>query len=166
MELDYILYDTAPFGVAGAADYVLFQVVENGDAVHVPQFTNMLGSGALPQAYTFRIESIQVFPAETITAADIVIAYAEGFISVIVGDSEVIQAPLRLFPPSANITGLLLQAVAADQDAVSMSGLPYTFDNPITIPGGTRFQVLVHQDAALGVATNVKVCLIGKLVKA
>lgn len=164
-EIDYVLYDTAPFGTTAATSHTLFQVVQNGDATHIEDYTNMLGSGSLPQAYTFRIKSIQVFPAEDITQADLAPMLKGSYLVVVVGDTEFIQAPLHLFPAPGQITGHYSQATAALGAALTFGGLPMVLDSPIEIPGGTRFSVLVYQKTALAAATNVKVCLVGTLIK-
>jgi hypothetical protein len=157
-EIDYVLYDTAPFNVTAGVPFTLFQVVQNGDAIHIEDYTNMLGSGSLPQSYSFRIKSVQVFPAEDITVTDLQALLKGSYLVIVVGDTEYVQAPLHL-----------LCAPGGIQDgagaAVSFSGLPLVLDNPIEIPGGTRFSVLIYQKTALAAATDVKVCLVGTLVK-
>lgn len=164
-DIDFVLYDTAPFGTSAGVSHNLFQVVQNGDATHTEDFTNMLGSGSLPQAYTFRLKSIQVFPAENVGQADLAAILLKSWIVVVVGDTEYIQAPLHLFCAPGQITGHYTQAAAATAAALTFGGLPYLLDNPIEIPGGTRFLVTVYQGTGLATATQVKVCLVGTLVK-
>jgi len=159
----YVLYDTAPFGTSAGVDHELFQVAEGADSTHVESYTNSLGAGSLPTEYKFTVEKIEVFPDQDVSQADLQKIWKDSLLELKVAEKTYVKAPLQLFAASQGYQGHYTQGTASDANMVSMKGEGFVLDPPVEIPGGTKFRVRVYQGTALSSATNVKVCLIGKL---
>lgn len=165
MDLDYVLYDTAVFTNVANTEQVLFQVAQGGDATHTESFTNMRGSGALPQEEAFACIRIGVtVDFDTAGEEDYTTVWRGSFLEVRVSDKTVLKAPLALFSAANMYGGHYSQAAAANNAVIGLQGDGLKLDIPITIKGGTAFRVRVVQANATSAASkNMKVWLRGTL---
>lgn len=163
-ELNYVLYDTAEFGVSADAEHVLFQVAQGADSTHNEKFTNSRGSGVLPNQESFLLKGLRVFADYDVPEADVKKIWRDSYIEIRVADRTLFKAPLTLVASHNSFGGVVNQANAADGAIVGIHGKGFMFDIPIKIDGGKAFKVNIYQGTALASAnSSIKVCLIGNL---
>lgn len=162
-DLHYVLYDTATFGTTAGTNHLLFQVGEGVDASHPESITNMRGNGSLPTEESFTLMAIHVWPEQEIGEADLYDLFDRCLLELRVSDKTLLKAPLRLFASHNAWGGQFTQATAANRAVIGVEGNGFTLQNPITIPGGTRFSVRLYQNNAFTSAVYVKVALEGVL---
>ncbi|RLE76536.1 MAG: hypothetical protein DRJ44_03875 [Thermoprotei archaeon] len=104
--------------------------------------TNMKMAGQLPAAEKFTIHRIDILIDEAASAADIAALEQDTVVELIIGETTIITAPLYLFKSNYN-------------------NYTWEFKNPISLPGGVGFKVLLHVGTAPSAATSVTVSLVG-----
>lgn len=163
-EVNWPLYDTAPFGNVAATTHTLFQVRENGDATHITGFTNMRGNGSLPSNESFMVERLMVYPDVELAEADLVTWFGANWLRLRVEDKEMITIPLRMCVGDAAFGGHYTQASTAANSAIGPMGKGYELSNPVMIPQGGNLLVEVFQATALATTgQNIKIVLDGIL---
>lgn len=160
-ELDFVLYDTVPFGATANAEFNLFQITQGGDSTHNEQFTNMRGAGALPQNESFKVNWIGVVVDFQTVKADVDTMFNSSFLEVRVADFSRLKAPTALFVSNSAYGGGALEATIVDTITVGLMGDGFHLNIPIDIKGGDPFRVRVVQGPAITAASNMKVCLRG-----
>jgi hypothetical protein len=166
MDTNYMIYDTAIFDNAAPTAHELFQIGKAGDAVHVLDFTNMRGGGALPQRERFELMVIGVWTDVELAEADINNLWYKQTLTFTLNNEDIIIAPLSAFAMHDAFNGVLAQAAAADKVALGRVGMGWKFDTPIVIGGGIPFSVQIDQQTSMSVASvQVKVGLNGILYK-
>lgn len=164
-DVDWILYDTAPFTIAIAGQMQLFQVPQGGDATHTEAFCNTPGAGAFPSAQAFTINGIAVYPDQDCTIGDLRLVFKQSYVEIVVADKIMLKCPMALlaapmeFSQAVNAADALLLAGGA------YSAPPFELNIPIVIPGGTPFKVNITQIIAVVAAVQVKCALRGKLTR-
>ena len=158
-KVDWIWYHRQSVSSSGTTTFFSTDQATSGKNV-----TNMKMAGQLPAAEKFTIKSIQVFfdPADDVD--DIETLLGNTVLELVIGEETKIQAPLHHFVPNGNITGyaaLYGQASATEVSAGGLGGTVYTFENPITLPGGVGFKVDLHVGTAPSAAVDVTVSLVG-----
>lgn len=162
----WVLYDTATFKAtlpSTPTAHVLFQVAEALDAAHGGDVTNARGSGSLPPDERFIIQAIHVYPDGEVPEADIAQIWNRSRLRIFVGDTELLQVPLRFCASLTGYAGHFTQATAASRALIGPENWGYPVDPPIELPGGVRFRVVVEQYTALSGDRTVKVALEGIL---
>lgn len=159
----YTLYDTAIFSVAGAANHLLFQVGEGVDALHSELITNMRGNGSLPQEESFLLQKLHVWNEQLVAAADLFDLTDQAFVEIRLSDKTVLKVPLRLVMSNAAWIGSANLAAGAETAVIGNQGWGFDVMENVTIPGGTRWSVRVHQELGLAATCRVKVVLEGIL---
>jgi hypothetical protein len=146
LNLSYQLYDTAIFNIALAGEVSLFQVPQGGDATHTKSFTNARGAGFLPQNESFDIDNIGIYQDfMNLVPADLENVWISNYIFIRVSDQTLFFSPLRSCARYNEFNGFYSQAAAANATLGGLAGGGYNLDNPITIPGGVAFSVVVAQ---------------------
>lgn len=159
----YVLYDTAVFTVAGAANFILFQVGEGVDATHPETITNMRGNGSLPTEEKFTLQKIHVWREQSVAVADLFDLTDQNILELRLSDKTVLKLPLRMCVSNEGWVGDANLAAGAETAITGNQGWGYDVLENIEIPGGTRFSVRVHQEAGLAATCRVKVALEGVL---
>ena len=93
-EFDFVLYDTAPFGASADTEHVLFQVAQGADSTHTESFTNMRGSGSLPQDEAFLVNKVGISVDFGPDDNEVDGVWINSFIEVRISDETVFKAPL------------------------------------------------------------------------
>lgn len=165
MKYKYTLYDTIVFGTAVQAEQKLFQVISGGDATHTKSFTNMRGSGALPQQEKFTIQRVGVYiDFNNLVQTDIVNAWIGNYLEIRVADNSVLLIPLRAAAQYNGFNGYYSQAAAANGALGGLQGDGYEVDPSIELAGGTPLAVNIPQSVVMTVAAvNMRVLLHGIL---
>lgn len=162
-DLHYVLYDTATFGTTAGTNHLLFQVGEGVDASHPESITNMRGNASLPTEEKFTLYRIHVWPEQEIAEADLYKLTDQALLELRVSDKTLIKIPLRLALSHNAWGGHFTQGTAANRVAIGPEGNGFELQNPIDLPGGTRFAVRIYQDKAFTATCRVKVALEGVL---
>jgi len=163
-DYDYVLFDTAVFGVAANTEHTLFQVPQGGDATHTEAFTNMRGAGALPAEEAFRIEEIHVMVDVNGAVADLQDMWVGNFLEIRIADRTLLKIPLVMAASHNEFGGMYTQETAADEALIGRKGDGFKLKVPLQLPGGTSFRVRIQQVTAMSAASqNVKVALRGTL---
>ena len=163
MDLHTVLYDTWQPSTTAAAEAMLFQVPQGGDATHTESFTNARGAGVLPSGEKFLIKKIKLIIDEQIAEADFDTRLYGGYIEVRIKDKTVLKAPCQMFFAHSAYGGHFTQATAALTQSIGPIGDGFILDLPILINGGERFQVRCVQGVAFAAAIDHKVALEGIL---
>lgn len=160
--LQTTLFDTWPIPIAAAPPALLFQMVRGGDAIHIPTWTNMRGSGMLPSTESFEIRKIFLVPDRQATVLDPVALLHQSLIELRVKERTVFSCPARYLCAGPSWRGL---TVAVAFEAAELINEPFVLDLPFIIPGGVNFVVECTPSAALFPAAifNVLVVLEGYL---
>lgn len=161
MVLSYQLYDTWTPGTTANAESILFQVITGGDSTHNEQFTNMRGSGALPQTEHMIINCIKVQLDLILPKADLLLVYFNALLEIRVADFSYIKLPVLQCIDHSAWSGTEVQASAADSIVVGPLGKGFLLDKPILIGGAIPFKVRMLQGAALSAASRFKVIIEG-----
>lgn len=161
MVLSYQIYDTWTPGITANAESILFQIITGGDSTHNEQYTNMRGSGALPQSEKMTINKIKVQLDLILPKADLLLVYFNALLEIRVGDFSYIKLPVLQCIDHSAWGGTEVQASAADSIVVGPHGQGFTLDKPIFIDGAIPFKVRMVQGAALSAASRFKVILEG-----
>lgn len=168
INLSYPLYDTAVFGTAAAGEVALFQVPQGGDPTHTKSFTNARGAGFLPQNESFEVNNIGVYmDFLNLVPADLENVWLSNYIYIRVSDQTLFFAPLRACARFNEFNGFYSQGAAANGSLGGLAGGGYDLGkNPIEIPGGVAFSVVIAQVTVLTVAAvPVRVVLDGTLTR-
>lgn len=164
-DVDWIMYDTAPFTIAAAGQLQLFQVPQGGDATHIEAYCNTPGAGSLPANQNFVIKAIAIYPDQDVTIGDLRLVFKQSYVEIVVSDKVMLKVPMAYlaapmdFSQAVNFADPLVLAAGA------YSAPLYEFVIPISIPGGTPFKVNITQITALIAAVQVKCLLIGTLTR-
>ena len=163
--LHYPLYDTVPLGTVADKTHTLFQVGRGQDATHTKQYTNMRGSGALPQNEGFVLRSIYATVWDIALLADLEELWDGNYVEVYVSDELMLQVPLVMCAWRNGYQGVVELAAVADHTFVGRNGDGFKLDPNIEIDGGDQFRVEVFQDNAVSVALNMWIILDGLLTR-
>lgn len=164
-DVDWILYDTAPFTNAIAGQLPLFQIPQGGDAVHIEDFCNTPGAGSLPANMNFLIKGIAIYPEPAVLDIDIGPIFNRSYVEIIVADKVMLKVPMAYLAGPQQVTGVADAAIAIVSGSATYSGPPFELTIPIPIPGGTPFRVNITQMVATSVTIQVKCLLIGILTR-
>lgn len=164
-DVDWILYDTAPFTIAAAGQLPLYQIPQGGDAVHTEDFCNTPGAGSLPANQNFMIKAIAIYPEPSCLQVDIDLVFNRSYVEIIVADKVMLKAPMAYFAAPQSFGGSNGIVLAALATWVSYSGPLFEMVIPIPIPGGTPFRVNITQVVGISANTQVKCLLIGTLTR-
>lgn len=168
INLSYPLYDTAVFNIAPVGEVSLFQVPQGGDATHNKSFTNARGAGFLPQNESFEINKINVFQDFlNLVPADLENVWLSNYVYIRVSDQTLFFAPLRMCANYNEFNGFYSQGAAANATLGGLQGAGYDLGkNPIEIPGGVAFSVVIAQITVTTVnAIPMRVVLDGTLTR-
>jgi len=165
MKYKYTLYDTIVFGTALQGEQKLFQTISGGDTTHSKDFTNMRGSGALPQQEKFTIQKVGVFvDFNNLVQTDIINVWIKNYLEIRIADNSVLLIPLRAAAQYNGFNGFYSQAAAANGVLGGLVGDGYDIDPSIELAGGTPLAVNVPQNTVMTVANVlVRVLLHGIL---
>lgn len=163
--LTHVLYDTAVTDTSAAKTDTLFQHGEGSDATHTSDFTNMVGHGALPTTMQMQVDRIEVFPEMDIVQAELVKVFNKGYLELIVGEESLLQVPLMACAARHKFSGEFHEATESTSALLAPTGPGLELEKPITIPGGTHFEVPVAFAQATTAAEQLKVCLCGTLTR-
>ena len=162
--IHYPLFDTAAFGTTGGAEFTLFQVAQGTTATATESFTNMRGTGVLPNPESFTLHKIRIFPDYAVTRTDVSAIWRGSYLQLRVNDQIRLHIPTALCASNAAYSGTDTTTAGANQNAVGLLGDGYELKVPVEIPGGTVFRVRLVQGAALSAANSfIKVVLDGLL---
>jgi len=168
-DLRWVLYDTATFVstlTSTPTVHVLFQTAEGVDpATKHGGVTNMRGNGALPPDEKFTVLYVHVYPDAEIPEADIAQIWNQSRLRIYLGDTELLQVPLRFCASLTGYSGHFTQATAANRALIGLENWGYHVDPPVELPGGARFRVVVEQYTALSGNRPIKVALEGILTR-
>lgn len=157
------LFDTWQPSTVAFAESILFQTPRGGDATHTERFTNARGAGTLPAEEAFQIDKIGVMLDELVAAADLDTFYFGALLEIRLKDKVVFSSPVMNLFIASSKSGPI---GATAGDAVLFTGPQgngFALSLPISIPGGTRFDVRLVQGAAFAAAVDTKVILFGIL---
>lgn len=177
------LYDTVAYAAAGQSSLTFFQlpVGQGGKTV---QDTNMTSAGSLPSPVNFLIESVELIfipgadaLAEGATAGvpyfDDMLSFRDnGSLRLTIGDkSQLIEAPLGVFPPKAglNVSSAISNNITAAADTKSvfvyadMVGRPYYIDVPLLLRPTQNFDVKLEWKVPLPLPSTLAGRIICKL---
>lgn len=164
MDLSYVMYDTAIFGVTALNENILFGVTQQTDTVHQEYFTNSRGASTFPNGEKFVIEEIAVWADYNLPIADVQNMWVRSFLEIRVQDLIRFKAPLVMCAAYNSYGGHFTQAVAADEAIVGVQGKGLKLDIPIEVEGGVSWRVRVVQGTALaGAGREIKCALKGIL---
>lgn len=162
--IHYPLFDTAQFGTTGGAEFTLFQVAQGTTTQATESFTNMRGTGVLPNPESFTVKKIRVFPDYAVPRADVTAIWRGSYMQLRINDQIRLHIPLALAASNTAYSGADTTTAGANQNAVGLIGDGFMLEQPLDIPGGTVFRVRVVQGAALATANGfIKVVLDGLL---
>lgn len=168
INLSYPLYDSVNFLTAPVLEQTLFQVPQGGDATHNKSFTNARGAGFLPQNESFEINRISVYQDFlNLVPADLENVWLSNYIYIRVSDQTLFFAPLRMCANYNEFNGFYSQTAAANATLGGLQGQGYDLGkNPIEIPGGVQFLVVIAQITPITVASiPMRVVLDGTLTR-
>lgn len=162
MEIDYVYYDTAPFGSTANTIHTLFQTANGADSTHTDSFTNMSGSGAFPQSEDFSVMWLGAAIDYNGIAADIQNTFIANVVTVEIANKQLLKIPLFMLATRSSFGGHFTQATAADEATIGLTGDGYTLRKALAIPKGTGFRILVSQVTALSTTgRNIKILMGG-----
>lgn len=171
------LYDTVAYAAAGQSSLTFFQN-PIGQAGKTAQDTNMTSAGSLPSPVNFLIESIELIwipgadaMSSTLTPNyfDDVLAFKNnGSLRLTIGDkSQLLEAPLGVFPPKATLDVSSAITAGADSEAnfvfADMVGRPYYIDVPLLLRPTQNFDVKLEWKTPLALPSGLPGRIVCKL---
>lgn len=151
-DYSWIFFDTAIFSNVASVTHSLFQVGVGADATHTKSFTNMNGSGSIPEKQKFTIRKIMCTFADQLSVADLFAGWDGAYISLFITDLEYFRLPLTVTAYNDGYIGEFKQTTAADAAVMGKMGQGYMLNPTIELGGGNQFRIEVFQQNALSVA--------------
>jgi len=162
---DWVLYggDTVDFSSA-STDNVFFNEDEAAAGGGVNE-TNMPIASQLPREWNMKVHEIQVLLDATELAAtslDALDALHQSLIEIKIAKKRVFIAPVKCCLGPGN---LFHPAVESNAAGMTANAQGFIFRNPLIIPGGTPFEVILRTGvtAATSSTNEVTIALIGEM---
>jgi len=156
-----------PIGVAGGKDAVYYHIKASGTGTTISFFnTNEGASGEvvtnLPTTNqlnrNFEVRKLVIQPSSDLARADLLKLVEGAVVKLVVNKDEVIKMPLIMalsdFSFSTEGTVDTGEVISTSQRSKG-----YEFENPVTIPANTFFEVKIVLESGLGTDTDM-VCYI------
>lgn len=164
-DVDWIIYDTAPFTIAAAGQLTLFQVPQGGDSTHVEAYCNTPGAGSLPANQAFVIKAIAIYPDQDVTIGDLRLVFKQSYLELIVADKVMLKCPIAFLAAPMQFSEAVNAADPLVLAAGAYSAPLFELTLPIHIPGGTPWKVNITQITDIIANVQVKCLLIGTLTR-
>jgi len=164
-DVPFGLYDSVVYANSTNQTHTLFQVAQGADATHTRQFTNMRGSGSIPQSEKLVIKSIHAVLWGTVPKADLSDIWEGCTLELIISDENIFRYPLKFFSSLNSYSGAIQEATATDLTFLGLQGSGMMLNPNIILNGGDSFRVDVFQQNAVAVAENMWIVLDGILTR-